>query len=126
MIILKNTLCKNFYKILAILLVFMLFQSCKSYQKATNLEQASKANEKGYVKVTMLNGDEYIYETIDFIENTYYGVKTVNGEKVMTTLLKDDVLKVERQNKNSSGFFGIIGITIGVASIILGILMFGG
>lgn len=122
MIILK----KSFHKIFVLLLVFMLIQSCKSYQKSTNLEQASQSNEKGYVKVTMMNGNEYIFEAIDFSENTYYGVKTVNGEKVKTTLLKEDVLKVERQNKKSSGFFGVIGITIGVASIILGILMFGG
>ena len=126
MTILKKSFHINFHKILMIFLVFMLFQSCKSYQKATNLEQASKADEKGYVKVTMVNGDEYIYETIEFSENTYYGIKTVNGEKVKTTLLKEDVLKVERKNKSSSSFFGIIGITIGVASIVLAILMFGG
>ena len=46
-----------------------------------------------------------------------------NGEKVTTMLKKEDVLKVERQNKKSSGFFGLIGITIGVASVILAVLM---
>jgi hypothetical protein len=40
--------------------------------------------------------------------------------------LKEDVLKVERQNKKSSGFFSVTGIVIGAASIVLGILMFGG
>ena len=119
MIIVKKPL----YRILALLMVFMLFQGCKSYKEATSLEQASKVDEKEYVKVTMVNGDEYVYEAIDYSENTYYGVKTVNGEKVKTILLKDDVLKVERQNEKSSNFFGTVGIAIGIVSIILGIFM---
>jgi len=41
-------------------------------------------------------------------------------------LLKEDVMKVERQNKKSSGFLSFTGIGIGIASVILGILMFGG
>jgi len=123
MIILKKSFNKNFRKILGFLLVFMLLQSCKVYQKSTNLEQASQSEEKGFVKVTMVNGDEYIYEAIEFSENTYYGVKTVNGEIMKTVLLKEAVLKVEKQNKKSSGFFGFVGITIGVASVILAALM---
>lgn len=126
MLIAKKIFNKNFHKILGLLLVLMLLQSCKVYQKSTNLEQALQSDEKGFVKVTMLNGDEYIYEAIELSENMYYGVKTVNGEKTKTVLLKEDVLKVERQNKKSSGFLGLVGITIGIASIVLGILMFGG
>ena len=126
MLIAKKIFNKNFHKILGLLLVLMLLQSCKVYQKSTNLEQASQSEEKGYVKVTMANGDEYIYESIELKENNYYGVKTVNGEIIKTVLLKEDVLKVERQNKKSSGFFSVTGIVIGAASIVLGILMFGG
>ena len=126
MLIAKKIFNKNFHKILGLLLVLMLLQNCKVYQKSTNLEQASQSEEKGFVKVTMANGDEYIYESIEHKENNYYGVKTVNGEITKTALLKEDVLKVERQNKKSSGFFSITGIVIGVASIVLGILMFGG
>ena len=126
MLIAKKIFNKNFHKILGLLLVLMLFQSCSTYKKSTNLEQASQSEEKGYVKVTMANGDEYIYESIELKENNYYGVKTVNGEITKTALLKEDVLKVERQNKKSSGFFSVTGIVIGAASIVLGILMFGG
>ena len=126
MLIAKKIFNKNFHKILGLLLVLMLLQSCKVYQKSTNLEQASQSEEKGFVKVTMANGDEYIYESIELKENNYYGVKTVNGEIIKTVLLKEDVLKVERQNKKSSGFFSVTGIVIGAASIVLGILMFGG
>lgn len=116
---------KNFRKILGLLLVLLMLQSCKVYQKSTSLEQAAQEEGKGFVKVTMVNGDEYIYETIEYKENTYYGVKTVNGEITKTALLKETVLKVERQNKKSSGLFGLVGITIGVASVILAVLMFG-
>ncbi|MDO9274816.1 MAG: hypothetical protein Q7T92_04605 [Lutibacter sp.] len=126
MIIFKNSFNKNLYKTLGLVLVLMLLQSCNAYKKSTNLEQASQAEQKGFVKVTLVNGDEYIYEAIEFRENTYYGVKTVNGEIIKTALLKESVLKVERQNKKSSGFFSVTGIVIGAASIVLGILMFGG
>ncbi len=104
----------------------MLLQSCSTYKKSTNLEEASRAEQEGVVKVTMTNGDQYIYESIELKENTYYGIKTIEGGKTQTVLLKEDVMKVERQNKKSSGFLSFTGIGIGIASVILGILMFGG
>ncbi|MDO9039571.1 MAG: hypothetical protein Q7U59_14610 [Lutibacter sp.] len=126
MIILKKSCNNNFLKILGLFLILMLLQSCSTYKKSTNLEEASRAEQDGVVKVTLANGDEYIYDSIEFKENTYYGIKNIEGGKTQTVLLKEDVMKVERQNKKSSGFLGITGITIGIASIILGILMFGG
>lgn len=126
MILLKKSFGHDFLKILALFLVIILPQSCSTYKKSTNLDEASKADQNGFVKVTTQNGDEFIFEAIEFKDDTYYGVKTVNGEKTKTVLLKEDVLKVERQNKKSSGFFSGTGIVIGAASIVLGILMFGG
>jgi len=126
MIMLKKSFNKIFIKFLGLFLVLILLQSCNVYKKSTNLEEASKVEQKGIVKVTMVNGDEYIYESIEQKNQAYYGLKTVNGEKIKTVLLKDEVLKVERQNKKSSGFFSVTGIVIGVASIVLVILMFGG
>ncbi|MFO7673446.1 MAG: hypothetical protein R6V74_07050 [Lutibacter sp.] len=105
-------------------LVLMLLQSCSTYKKSTNLEEASRAEQIGVVKVTMTNGDQYIYESVELKENTYYGIKTIDGEITKTVLIKEDVMKVERHNKKSSGFLGITGITIGIASIILALLMF--
>ncbi len=124
MIILKKSFNKDFLKILMLMLVLMLLQSCSTYKKSTNLDEAAQAEQNGYVKVTMTNGDEYIYESIEFTDGKYLGIKTLNGKKVATILKKEEVLKVERHNKNSSGFFSFIGIAIGVASIVLGILMF--
>lgn len=121
--IIKKPFSISFLKILGLLLALILIQSCKAYKSPTSLEQAAKTEEKGYMKVTVVNGDEYIYENIEFSADTYYGVKTVNGEKVKTMLLKEEVMKVERKNKTASG---LIGITIGVASAILVVLMFGG
>jgi len=126
MIILKKSFNKDFLKILGLFVLIILLQSCSTYKKSTNLEEASQAEQNGVVKVTMTNGDQYIYEAIELRENTYYGIKTIDGGTTKTVLLKEDVMKVERQNKNSSGFLGITGIAIGVASIVLGILMFGG
>ncbi|MDO9136236.1 MAG: hypothetical protein Q7U21_00315 [Lutibacter sp.] len=124
MIILKKSCNNNFFNIIGLFLVLMLLQSCSTYKKSTNLEEASRAEQEGVVKVTMINGDQYIYESIELKENTYYGIKTIEGGKTQTVLLKEDVMKVERQNKNSSGFFGITGIAIGIASIVLAVLMF--
>lgn len=126
MIILKKSINQDFLKILGLFLVLILLQSCSTYKKSTSLDQASQVDQNGFVKVTMVNGDQYIYEAIELRDNTYYGLKTVNGEKTKTVLLKEDVLKVERQNKKSSSFFSGTGIVIGAASIVLGILMFGG
>ena len=50
--------------------------------------------------------------------------KSTNLEEASQVLLNEVVMKVERQNKNSSGFLGVTGITIGIASIILAVLMF--
>ena len=124
MIIFKRPINKNLHKILGLFLVLMLLQSCSAYKKSTNLEQAAQGEQKGYVKVTMQSGDEFIYESIEFTDGNYYGIKTVAGEKVKTALLKENVLKVERRNKNSSGFFSVVGVAIGAASIILAVLMF--
>ena len=115
------TFNKNFLRIFGLLLALMLIQGCKAYKSPTDLEQAAKTVEKGYVKVTMVNGDEYIYENIEFSGNTYYGIKTVDSEITKTVLLKEDVLKVERRNKSG---LGAIGIIIGIGSVILAILMF--
>lgn len=126
MVISEKSFYKNFSKILGLFFVLFLLQGCSAYKKSTNLEEASQVEQNGFVKVTMINGDEYIYESIEHLELTYYGIKTVDGEKTKTVLLKEDVMKAERQNKKSSGFFSFTGIVIGVASIVLGILMFGG
>lgn len=126
MIILKKSFNKNFLKFLGLFLVLILLQSCSTYKKSTNLEEAFQSGQSGFVKVTMINGDEFIYEFIEKEEQTYYGVKTVDGEKTKTMLLKEDILKVERQNKKQSGFFSLTGIAIATVSIMLGILMFGG
>lgn len=124
MIIFKKSSGKNIQKILKLYLVLMLLQSCHAYKSSTSLEQASLADEKGFIKVTLVNGDEYIYESVEITDGKYYGVKTVNGETEKTTLLKEDVLKAERQNKISSGFFSLVGIAIGVVSVMFAVLMF--
>jgi hypothetical protein len=121
MIILKKSINLDFLKILGLILVLMLMQSCSAYKKSTNLEQAAQVEQNGFVKVTLTNGDEYIYESIEFSGDTYYGLKTVNGEKIKTLLLKDEVLKVERRNKSG---FGVLGLAIVLGSVIMAVLMF--
>ncbi len=114
----------NFHNnILVFLVVFVLFQSCKVYQDPITLEQAAISNEEAYMKITMLNGDEFIYEELKVIDGNYYGIHTKKGEKVKTLLSKDEIKDVQIHNKKSSVFFNLIGITIGVVSVVLGIVM---
>ncbi len=120
----KNRYNHGLNNMLGLLIVFILFQSCKVYQNPTTLEQASNSNEKSYLKITMLNGDEYIYEDLEMIAGKYYGINTKNNEKITTLLDKDEIKIVQKQNKKASGFINLLGITVGIGSIFLAISMF--
>ena len=121
----ENNICNHFLNhILVYLIVFTLFQSCKVYQDPITLEQATTDNNEEYLKITMLNGDEYIYEELQIIDGNYYGVHTKNDEKITTLLIKDEVKDVQKQNKKSATLLNLLGITFGVASVFLGISMF--
>lgn len=125
MIFRKKIIGKKFHNELILAIVLILLQSCNVYKDPINLEQAAIANEEGYFKVTMLNGNEYVYESIELIDTKFYGITSDNENKIKTILLKNEVKKVEKQNKKTSNSIGITGILIGAGSIILGVLMFG-
>ncbi len=125
MTIRKNRYCYFPKNILSFLIVFFLFQSCKVYQKPTTLREASTNTDKGYMKITMINGDEFIYENIEVVDGNFYGTNTKEGKIITTLLKKDEVKDVQRQNKKSSVFFKILGATVGIGSIFLAITMFG-
>jgi hypothetical protein len=82
------------------------------YHDPITLEQAAVSSEKEYMKITMLNGDEYIYEELEVVDGNYYGIQ------------KDEIKEVQKQNKKSSVLLNILGITIGAASVFLGVTMF--
>jgi hypothetical protein len=94
------------------------------YHDPITLEQAAVSSEKEYMKITMLNGDEYIYEELEVVDGNYYGIQTKNGERITTLLVKDEIKEVQKQNKKSSVLLNILGITIGAASVFLGVTMF--
>ncbi|MDP3313712.1 hypothetical protein [Lutibacter sp.] len=108
----------------AAVLVFVIFmvQSCNVYKKPTSLDQAS-SNNNGYYKVTMQNGDEFIYESIEKNNEVFYGINNEYGEKIKTKLNSQDIKSVQIQNKNSSTFFKIFGIGIVLTSILVAIFM---
>ena len=121
----EKNICNHFLtNIFVLLIVVILLQSCKVYQDPITLEQAAASNEEQYLKITMLNGDEYIYEELEVVDGNYYGIHTKNDKKITTLLIKDEVKGVQKHNKKSSTFFNILGITVGVASVVLGISMF--
>lgn len=120
----KLILKKTAIHIFKFLLVLLIFQSCKIYQDPISIQEAATNNEEGVLKITMLNGDEYIYESIEYKEGEYYGFYSEDGEKIKTLLQKDNIKDVQRHNKKASKGNNFIGISIGVISAVVGVLMF--
>ena len=120
----KFILKKTAVHIFKFLLILLLFQSCKIYQDPISIQEAATNNEEGYLKITMLNGDEYVFESIANIEGEYYGFYYEDDEKLKTLLQKDNIKEVQRQNKKASKGNNFVGISIGVLSAVVGVLMF--
>jgi len=114
---------KALLKLLNLCLIFILFQGCKIYQDPISIEQALNNKETVDIKITMLNGDKFIYENIEFIEGNYYGIHSKDGEKGKTHLDKDNIKSVQYRNKKSSKGSNTLGIGIGILSVVFGILM---
>ena len=73
--------------------VFFLLQSCKVYHDPISLNEAANNTEDGYYKVTMHNGDEFIYERIELnSDNNYIGF-LVKDKKPVETVLKSEEIK---------------------------------
>jgi len=114
---------KSHIKLLQICLFFMLFQACKLYQDPISIDEAVKTEEKGILKVTMMNGDEYIYEAIENVDNKYYGIYLVDDQKVKEQLNMELVKDVQKQNKKSSKGNNLLGLGVGILAVITGVMM---
>ena len=126
MIDLRFLIIKSLNRIITLLVCICLLQSCKVYQNPISLNEAANNTSKGYYKVTMHNGDEFIYERIELNrDNNYIGFLVKDKKPVETVLKSEEIKAIQKQNKNSSGFSNALGIGIGVGSVALGILMFG-
>jgi len=116
---------KNSYlKLFQICLLFMLLQGCKLYQNPISIDEAVKTEEKGIVKVTMMNGDEYVYESIEVSDNKYYGVYLVDNQKMKEALNIERIKDVQKQNRKSSKGNNMLGLGVAVLAAIAGIMMF--
>ncbi|WP_299527857.1 hypothetical protein, partial [uncultured Lutibacter sp.] len=114
---------KAHFRLINICLIFILFQGCKIYQEPISLDQAINKSAHGYLKITMLNGDEFVYEDIEIMEGNYYGINFNEGEKVKTLIDKNEIKDVQLRDKKASKSSNFIGGSIGVLSIIVGALM---
>lgn len=125
MISLKFLNNKSLNKIITFLICFCLLQSCKVYQDPISLNEAANNTSKGYYKVTMHNGDEYIYERIELNnDNNYIGFLIKDKQPTETVLKNEEIKSIQKQNKKSSGFSNFLGIGVGIGSIVLAVLMF--
>lgn len=109
------------YKIFVLLLSFSLIVSCKVFQDPISLNEAANNTQKGYYKVTLNNGDEYIYQSILLENDTYLGINKNKNEIIETPLNKNDILSIQKQNTKASNFSNVLGVVVGIGSILLGI-----
>lgn len=122
--LLKNRFDKKIlYKYLILYIFLIPFQGCKIYNDPISFEQAVNNKEGEIVKITMDNGNEFIYEDIEIINGLYYGIQVNNGEKVKIALDKNEIKDIQIRNKNSSKGSNILGIGIGGLALISGLLM---
>lgn len=121
----KTSILQYFKRIVNVLLVIILLVSCSVYKQPTDLNTAASSNEKGMIKITMVNGDEFIYEAVIKEGDYFYGINTKAGVADKTLLPPNEITKVERQNKGASSFMNVFGIGLGIGSVILAILMLG-
>ena len=115
---------KSHFKIFQICLLFILLQGCKLYQDPISIDEAVKTEEKGIIKVTMMNGDEYVYESIEVVDNKYYGIYNVDNQKMKEPLNIELIKDVQKQNRKSSKGNNMLGLGVGVLATIAGIMMF--
>jgi len=105
-------------------ILFFTLLSCSGYKTPVSLATA-ETEKLDYVKVTLSNGDEFIYEYIEYQNDGYYGINTVDGEQIKTALQKSDIMEIRQKNKKSSGFLNFMGVLIGAGSIVLLVVMLG-
>ena len=114
---------RNIWTKLQLVLKFLLFvlvlQSCKSYQKSSMMMEAANTDVKGAIKITMQNGENFLYENIELIENQYYGVFVQNNEKIKIPLKEEDIKSVEVQSEKASFFSKFLGVTAVAGAIVL-------
>ncbi|MBT8317984.1 MAG: hypothetical protein HKP59_10190 [Lutibacter sp.] len=101
----------------------ILSQSCKIYNNPVSFEQAVKNEEDKIVKITMNDGNEFVYESLEINDGLYYGIQNNGAVKVKIPLNKDEIQSVQLRKKNSSKGTNALGIGVGILSIITGALM---
>jgi hypothetical protein len=105
-------------KAIFIIILFLSLSNCKSYYKPTSLNEAVK-EKPGLVKLTLLNGDEYIYSSLETDGTNIYGIQETKEGTDRVLLKNEDVKEVRRYNKSASTCFGILGVGVVAGSAIL-------
>ncbi len=123
MLVFKSITKKAYFRLLIMCLLVILFQGCKIYQEPISLNQALNSKEDGNLKITMINGNQFIYEDIEVINDNYYAINFNNGKKEKTLLNKNEIKEVQFRNKKSAKSSNFMGIGIGIITIILGAFM---
>ena len=118
---LTHKLVHNFF---ILLLCSSLIISCKVFHEPISLNEAANNSEKGYYKVTLNNGDEYIYQSILIENDAYFGITKNNNKITETPLIKSDIQSIQKQNTKASNLSNVLGVGVGIGSILLGVFMF--
>lgn len=105
-------------------LSLLILLNCKSFNSPISLAEAASIETENYFKVKLNNGDVFTFEKIEFDDENYVGINIKNGVITKTPLIKENIKTIQEFNKKSPKKTNILGVGIGIGSLLLGVLMF--
>lgn len=108
----------SFPKTIVFILICLFITSCKLYREPLSLNEALTEN-KGLVKLTLHNGDEFIYQSLEQEGSHIYGLQKSNDGIERIQLNNEDVKEVRYYNKTGSTVVKILGFGVVVGSVLL-------
>ncbi len=110
-----KTIKKQIKNISLVLVVLMLFQSCKVYHgDSVTLEQAVKEGKE--TKIVTSHNETLKFRSVVSEDGNFFGVKKIKGESIKTPIDVIKVKKVKILDKSSST----------IATVLISAIVFGG
>lgn len=111
-------------KVVQALFVSLFFISCNSYYLPVSLNEASQDPEMGFVKVTYQDGQQDVFQRLETENGIVYGINSKKNKTPKTELKEENIIQVEKQNKEISSRNTIFGVLVTVFSLYLITTMF--
>ena len=118
---------RHFKVVVFFFFVLILFQSCVTVYKSSNvtLEEAVKADTK--VKITTNDNKTLKYLNITKINQEYFGIKKINGDLIKIPIQIENIEMVRLKNKPISMIIGgLIYLGGFIVIVVTGVVLSGG